>query len=284
MAAAESDRQTRLEAFKGDPKKWFTWRDRFEAYLDSKDWLDVLYTDRPIDEGKKQSTWDTINRKVYNALVLHVEGTVAAIVGQYKEGNPGRNGVAAWRALAEKFERKGAAQKAQLSTGLFTDTLRSGEEPDEFFVRMEERQQRLGGMGFKVSDEVLQWLMLARLPAEYTTLRSILDTVDDLDYSTFKERVRAFYLRGRAEPEEKESALLATGTFSGTCFNCGKRGHKKQDCTRKREAGNGQKSDGQRKPEAGQLKCFKCGGVGHKAEDCATKDECQFVYEEDWTI
>ena len=68
--------------------------------------------------------------------------------------------------------------------------------------------------------------------------------------------------------EEIEKALV-TSQFKGRCNNCGKYGHKKQDC---RGNGNNDKSkENTGKKGRFNLTCNYCNKFGHKQSDCYNK-------------
>eukprot|EP00969_Alexandrium_andersonii_P368773 15473655-Alexandrium_andersonii.AAC.1 len=73
-------------------------------------------------------------------------------------------------------------------------------------------------------------------------------------------------------------ALNLRAAFSGTCNNCGKVGHKAENCWSKGK-GKGKNSEkgakgkvkGKQKgknEKGGKPTCSNCGKVGHKAENC----------------
>jgi hypothetical protein len=262
----ESEKTARLKPFRGEHAEWFDWREKFEALLDNNDLLDTLLEQRPTDVSA-QVTWDKGSRKIYSKLVLLTEGTAAGIVGQFK--TPRRDGVAAWKALIDKFERKGAAQRAALCTELFNSSLGEAEDPDAYFVRIERLQERLKTQGFEITDTVLQGMVLAKLPPNYATLRAIVDTEDDLDYPTFKARVRAFYSRGVTGKQEDcdAKALMGKHKKKVRCWNCGSSGHVRSNCPKPRDDTSETDDD----DESRVVKCSKCGKAGHSKKQCKSR-------------
>ena len=67
----------------------------------------------------------------------------------------------------------------------------------------------------------------------------------------------------KIDRNESESELVLSA-FNGLCYNCGKKGHRKQDCPELKTQQNEQKNNG--KKFTG--KCNNCGKIGHKAADC----------------
>ena len=54
--------------------------------------------------------------------------------------------------------------------------------------------------------------------------------------------------------------------FQGSCFNCGKKGHKSDECWSKKPQQPQQPQ--QKSDKAGEIQCFRCEQNGHKAVDC----------------
>jgi hypothetical protein len=153
-----------------------------------------------------------------------------------------------------------------------------------------------------VDEEDFMAHVLGSLPSDYDEV--VLNLERELKAKTLtmkglKENLKAKYSLMKKEHNwsDEESALVSTqgGTqtkttfrskFKGTCHNCGKMGHKSQDCWEKEEnknrrpqnfgsgRGNGSHtSSGGRGGGRGsggrfQGKCNKCNKFGHKAAEC----------------
>ena len=69
---------------------------------------------------------------------------------------------------------------------------------------------------------------------------------------------------------ETEAALYGSGGFKGRCYNCGKYGHKSEDCPEKKRSNNGKGRERypRSKTEKFNGKCFFCGKWGHTKAEC----------------
>eukprot|EP00952_Eustigmatos_sp_NYUAD-ZCMA_P013331 52937-Eustigmatos_ZCMA.PRE.1 len=155
------------------------------------------------------------------------------LVMQYEvaRGDPprARDGVAAWRGLVVKYERQGTLARVMLCKQLIQLHMSTGTDPDFFIGETEELARRLGAMDQQISELLLMGLVLAKLPAEYDPLLTVLETDDELTYDVVKRRVRAYFSSPQMQRHEiPEKALIAH--IDGDCYGCGVYGHPEWDC------------------------------------------------------
>lgn len=195
----------------------------------------------PVGGSSSAATWDKQARKIYMFLFLNTEGAPQAVVAQFRAS---RDGVAAWNALKDKYDPQGVLGKAILHRQVMDTTLEPGSDPEDFFIRIERLNARLGELEQPFSDAALVGIILAKLPpSTYAPLVTILDTLDDLEYDTLKTRVRLFWKRriagGGATSEDSTKALLGVSKKGGSssnwklkikCYGCQKYGHFQRDC------------------------------------------------------
>lgn len=199
---------------------------------------DRLKGDRPRNCTEGVATWDEANVKMYASLVLLTSGSALGLVEEF-EGD--MDGVAAFKKLEEKYEQKTRARKTALHQELLTCTLEPGEDPDDYFVRLERLQRLLAQMGLKIGDDHLPGIILSRLPSEYDQLRTVLEAMDDLAYDHVKDKLRTFYLRGAARLREElgEKAMVVRDRESKGCWHCGDESHFKRDCPKRKDKAQG---------------------------------------------
>ena len=221
----------------------------------------------PVGGPSPSATWDKQARKIYMYLFLNTEGAPQAVVAQYRAT---RDGVAAWNALKIKYDPQGVLGKAILHRQVMDTTLEPGSDPEDFFIRIERLNARLGELEQPFSEAALVGIILAKLPpSTYAPLVTILDTMEELEYDLLKTRVRLFWQRriagGGASSEDSTKALLGFSTKKGggsssnwkskiKCYGCQKFGHFQKECP----SGKGQKpsSDGGKRADI-QAKNFK---------------------------
>lgn len=249
-----------LKIFNGRQEDWAMWREKFEAMLDMVEVLDVLLpgTAKPTG-GDDLVKWNKSSRSVYSRLVLYTSGTPLGIVKQHHKD---RDGVKAWTALVDKYEQKGEVKISALHEQLITAVMYNGEDPEEFFLRLEELQRQLKELNVTVEDSMLKGIVTAKMPEEYMSLRAVIDTMPDLKYDGLKNHMRAFYMRNKMSldhivQERAMVAVRANGRFNGQCFKCGRHGHKKNKCL---------EGDDEE-----QLRCGYCNKIGHHEKDCWSK-------------
>jgi hypothetical protein len=285
----------RLRIFTGKPSDdWTDWSDRFRAKASRRDLEHRLGTTRPTDDEAAGTAWDKDSKKIYYLLIEYTGGAASGIVKQHRTTT---NGIAAWQALVDKYELKGFVQEADLHAQWHRETLSATEDPDAFFTRLEKPVARLRELGVDITDRMLVGQIMARMPANYLPLRTLLDTMEDeLEYEYLKSKMRCFYVRNIAAKESGSGAndqALTTG-FSGACFACGERGHTKANCP-KRSQSNGGRGGGRgggrmgrggrggrgRGNSGSKLVCWTCGKAGHKSTECRSNDGAANVADED---
>ena len=165
---------------------------------------------------------------MYSFLILLTKGTPQGVVKKFRTT---MSGVEAWRALIEKYEQKGEVRVSALHNQLINSSMDGGEDPEAFFLRIEDLRQRLKDIEVDISDATLKAIATSKLPSVYEPLRAVLDTMKNLTYDDLKDHVKAFYERKIASgdiTDHPERAFHANSTkrFNGTCYNCGMTGHK----------------------------------------------------------
>jgi hypothetical protein len=229
--------RTTINIFDGSQMKWYEWREQFEAVMAINRMLDILLPDksRPAEGEALQRTWDDSNIGVYSRLILYTKGTPLGIVKKHRAT---RDGSAAWKALVAKYEARGEVTMSALHEELISNPMSGSDDPEGYFLRIEELRERLGSLSVTIEDQTLKGIATARMPKEYANLRTVLDTIKDLTYDGLKEHVKAYHDRNIAGKARSDDSAFAVSEqqrmqFRGKCWRCKKFGHRKEDCRAK---------------------------------------------------
>lgn len=205
----------RVKPFTGDSDQFPEFRSKFLMYLHTVDPLlkATIGTDRPVAGGGGGAggdgdggaggggdppapdpglQWDARSATVYARLALLVSGVAAGVIVAYEDQ---MNGVAAWRALEQKYLHRGTAGKSFLHQQLVRAKFDPRRDPDEYFQVLERCQTRLRQLDHNISDEMLLGMVLEALPESYGQLISVIDQIDDLTYDMLKTKIRIHYQR-----------------------------------------------------------------------------------------
>jgi len=153
------------------------------------------------------------------------------------------------------------------------------EDPEAFFLKLEDLQLRLKELNVVVADATLKGIVTAKLSDDYAPLRTVIDTMPNVIYDDLKDHVRNYYVRNiaaRAAENEKNmaktQALMAKSkNFGSRCYSGGERGHRMSDCRNKNGGSD-------------MRKCYACDKIGHIARDCPSKKPAANVTETTFTF
>ena len=239
-----------------------------QAYVkDTKPCSDAVYeTSKDADEKKIYER----NDKAYQLLVMSCNGMAFGLVNKAKtKDHMDGNAFLAWKNLSDRYAPNSASDLVQLS-GEFNECSLdgSGADPDAWFIKLDLLNSRMTmiNSAFEKQDMELIAHILNKLPNEYSEVVTSVEGITSLTLSDLQSKIRAFWKRKlKGEKNSKELALPIYTKFKGICRNCGKQGHKANDCRSKKATLNGDKSKTNNK----DLKCFNCGKfAGHIAKDC----------------
>ena len=276
----ESVQPVRLTQFGGDQSEWADWKDRFEAMLEVQGISEGLSRPKPADGTPERPEWDRRNRRLHSMLVLNTRAAASDVVRQATKGD----GLEAYQKLIAKYEEKSTVRAMSLSAELFNSSVGEAEDPDDYFRRIEEIQGQLNAMNCPVPDNVLQTLVMTKLPAAYHSLVTAINT-RNYSYEEMKTQVQSYYQLNLARSgasstlhrrDVSSEGVLHAADSSRVCYSCGKPGHISANCRRR----NSRRDGGQKGPvrprfgtragarDKSNVKCYKCGRMGHYKSDC----------------
>ena len=185
----------KIRRFTGKREEWPEWKLKFQAVLEGADLLDTLLSSEPIDadtdaaeDRETAAKWRKKDRKIYFQLILYTTEAAGNLVEQFEDICSGKM---AWEALKNKYEHQGTVGKVDLHKELMESSMGEAEDPDSFFIKIEGIQKRLKALGQVISEDMVQGMILSKLPSNYNTLTTIMEADDDLTYESMKNQVRA---------------------------------------------------------------------------------------------
>ncbi|CAN0028883.1 unnamed protein product, partial [Sphacelaria rigidula] len=146
------------------------------------------------------------------------------------------NGVAAWEALAEKYDSFTRETRRACYEELTTNKMAQGEDPDYFFTKMEDLRERLKYLGEIVWDKRFEDIILQAISNDYDYVRQTSFRVRDFGLKETKTTMRNVYIDSLSRTSKKYIAGRAVameasnGDSNIRCFNCKQHGHRRRDC------------------------------------------------------
>lgn len=158
------------------------------------------------------------------------------------------DGVEAWRALQQKYEKTGEAQIARLNKKFHEETMTGPmEDPDAYFSRIDDHITRLDSMGhpldnFSITGRVKK--VLSESGPHYTTLLILLGMQPNRPYEQLKVSVSGYYdeyIADKVGTNRGVALFGAGGADNGQrrCYICASTGHVMKDCPNRRGGGGG---------------------------------------------
>ena len=224
-----------------DVDNYATWRTRMKFLLICKGlWRAVQVDD--IDEETDQ--------KALAQIGLYVKEHHLSTLERCKTAKE------AWRQLEAVYQAKSNARKLQLRRELAQLKMGPAEPLSKYVARAKEIQDQLRAAGHEVADQEIAWAVLAGLPAYYDTVVTVLETTTERDMSLEDILPKLLQVEQRERQKERpdERALMAKPQGGGfgiipgggkngfqggqgkerTCHYCGKPGHFKAVCRKKK--------------------------------------------------
>ena len=185
---------------------------------------------------------------------------------------PGGIACELWKSLNDEYRPSTTVGAAKQLSELMALKLGPKEDPKKFGNRM---ATVLNKYGTKVDDKQKVAVVVQALGKRYAkTIRQETKDIKSAESRepTAKELIKAcseewVISGGNHETEETptETSLANTSTSGGSCYNCGERGHKANNCPKPRQK-YGYASDR-------NVKCHHCGKFGHIERNCWDKPE-----------
>ena len=118
--------------------------------------------------------WTKLNSKLYSILFFATEESVTTTVKQFQARPQARqkaDGVGVWEALSVRFDGNTKEARRACREKLTHASMKSGEDPTDFFAKLDEQRLRLVDMGETLTDESYEDIILRALPKGYDYVR-----------------------------------------------------------------------------------------------------------------
>lgn len=217
---------------------YFAWEFNARMKLAKKGLMEHIdATKAPREDDAYASTWKVNDMKAFAIVCTMIIPSLQSMVR-----NAGTT-AEAWEILRSFFLRRSIHNRVQMRRQLHEFKMEKGGSVMDHFLKFDELCVSMQAIGDEVSRDEQLVILLGSLSDEYDQIVKIIENMGTMDLFLAKEMLRREY-DGIARKEKSEIALKATRSFKnknsrpketrnkfyGTCFVCGKQGHKKQDC------------------------------------------------------
>ena len=245
MATGSSDPSRVFQQLDGS--NFGTWKFRMRMLLEDKDLWEIVIKEepRPASTDRALLTYTKRERKAYVLITQMVADSQLQFIQDCKTGSE------AWEKLLGVYESKGRANRLVLKEEFEKLKKVPTESMQAWFSRVEAAAQKLKDCGASCDSDDVFLKILGGLPKQFDPLVMVLEALPDLSMDDMKARlVHEELRRPTAEAGAEDSALVSHHGNSGG------------------SAGGGRTSGAEHKKGAKKFKCYYCGKVGHKKSEC----------------
>ena len=186
-----------------------------------------------IEQGNSEkcdhfSIWLFATTGSANILVRQFEGKI--------QGEGLGDGISARLALAKKYDSYTKETRRACYEDLLIHKIRHGEDPEDFFFKMEDLRVRLKDMGEVISHERFEGINLHAIARDYDYVRQTSFRERDFGLKEIKSTMRIMFIDSLSRSSTKRIAgrgvamHAASGESGVQRFNCQQRGHHRRDC------------------------------------------------------
>ena len=253
-------------------ENWAIWSDAMQTYLEAINCWKIVNGDekRPIlpeltseatgDQireyeriAEKQERWDQRNARAKHEINRMISPTLLYLVADSTLKTPGER----WKKLCEQFQRDTMTNQLQIITQLIELKMNANETIDSYYRRYFEISQRLTALKCDISKEVRIAVLIRGLSNIYDTIRAAYLAKGNFEISELFESLRSEEVRISQRDGESTQVMKMSsqvhidknnGGFRrvqqdkfqpktrgppGSCYECGKMGHKAKNCWKK---------------------------------------------------
>ena len=223
------------------------------------------------------------------------------VTGSYTPAWPRGRAWVVMAALERRFNPKGLSKTVNYTNEVAAVTMKAKENPSNLIDTLQDIKVRYTQLGCTVQEENLVAQALLVAPESYASAllnlqREKANAKEDVKLEDVREVMEMLYdltlgeaakkASANSEAEEKKEVSLSqydkkkgkgsgdgsgNEKFKGRCFNCGKIGHRKAECTAPKRKGSADPPNNPPKAESGN-NCTLCGVKGHTENKCWMKE------------
>lgn len=187
------------------------------------------------------SKWRKDNAALFSVLYLTTIGAAGSILTKFEGKKAGENsdGQAAWQFMREKYENNSSQRRRILMRKLDNCRMEHGEDPDNFFSKVEYLIDDLAALNEPVTEHRKMDVILNGLTSDYSLVKFQAMKDSELSLEDLMTMMRNLYVNGLTRPgytNHRGSAMYSDGTGMKIdksrvkCHGCGKFGHFINDC------------------------------------------------------
>lgn len=245
-----------VPVFKGDEASFREWRRKFKAYVSV-----ILRKPQWVGDASKLSQEE--KGEFYSILVLTLDGDAQRFVSRREST---RDGTEVWKALTEYYEEATIVAQVSLEEEFYRFKMKEDEDPGKFLLEVDDYFQRYDRITGTVTENDKRLpKAISRMTGRWRMIAAEKLNKDSTVEGFAKVLARIFKMgcSGRNDGVQEEALMVERrgvpkgGKFNGRCFNCGQKGHRKEQCQNERK-----------------IICFACGAEGHRSSECTKK--CEF--------
>ncbi|KAF5762583.1 putative RNA-directed DNA polymerase [Helianthus annuus] len=238
------DGKFRIEKFNGTDFAW--WRMQIEALLGECD-LDVVLEEKPAGMDKAaEAIWNSKDKKARGKITLALTRSVAFNIMKETTARD------MLEALSNMYEKPSAGNRVFLMRKLFNMRMNEGSSVADHINEVNSILSRLATVGMKLDDDTQAVVLLSSLPDSWsgfvTTVTETAGT-GNLKFDRVRDSVLGEDVRQRNTSGGSTSGMLSVSRGRGKnrssgsrgkslskagknvrCWNCGEKGHVKNEC------------------------------------------------------
>ena len=240
--AMQESNSVTMKLFNGD--KFHIWKLRMKMLLMKEGLWEIVEKKNSqienVDKKRDEKALSMIVLSLDDSQITHVENASTAHE--------------AWETMLKIYERKSLTNVIFLKKQFYTMKMKEGDSITTHINNIITMANRLKAVGQELTDQDIVTSLLISLPKSFDALTDALEMLneDELTLEFVKGKLLNREQKQNEQKETDEGANTKNSAFlmqrengnyqENTCFNCGKAGHKKQDCWSKGGGNYGNKN------------------------------------------